>query len=150
MSGTQNGPRKFLIMKGGKMPIQKQTKPTEAELEILQILWYHGPTTVRVVNGMLNQKKEVGYTTTLKIMQIMVEKKLVTRDTSSRSHVYKTAVAEEDTLELLLNRFVDTAFQGSAMKLVMQALGNRPATRAELAEVRKFLDQIEGEENVGD
>lgn len=119
-------------------------KPTESELEILQILWQHGPTTVRFVNEQLNQKKEVGYTTTLKIMQIMAEKGLVKRNEESRSHIYEANVTEEATQKHMLDKFLDLTFRGSASKLVMQALGNHKATRAELDEIRKLIDKMEG------
>jgi predicted transcriptional regulator len=119
-------------------------KPTESELEILQILWQHGPTTVRLVNEQLNQKKEVGYTTTLKIMQIMAEKGLVKRNEESRSHIYEANVNEEATQKHMLDKFLDLTFRGSASKLVMQALGNHNATKAELDEIRKLIDKMEG------
>jgi BlaI family transcriptional regulator, penicillinase repressor len=119
------------------------TKPTESELEILQILWQKNEGTVREVNEILNKQKEVGYTTTLKIMQIMLEKGLLSREEENRSHVYKAAVAESDTQNLLLNRFLDTAFRGSAMKLVMQALGNHEATKEELDDLKKMIENIE-------
>lgn len=120
-------------------------RPTEAELEILQILWKHGPCTVRFVNDQLNQKKTVGYTTTLKIMQIMFEKKLLERDESTRSHLYRAVVKEKETQGLLLDRFLDTAFGGSALKLVMQALGNHKASKEEISQIRDLLDNLEGE-----
>ena len=120
-------------------------KPTEAELEILQILWKHGPCTVRFVNDQLNEKKTVGYTTTLKIMQIMFEKNLLKRDEKARSHLYRAAVKEKDTQRLLLDRFLETAFGGSAVKLVMQALGNHKASKEEIARIRELLDNLEGD-----
>lgn len=120
-------------------------RPTEAELEILQILWKHGPCTVRIVNDQLNQKKTVGYTTTLKIMQLMFEKKLLERDESTRSHLYRAMVKEKETQGLLLDRFLETAFGGSALKLVMQALGNHKASKEEISQIRDLLDNLEGE-----
>ncbi len=120
-------------------------KPTEAELEILQILWKNGPCTVRFVNDNLNKKKAVGYTTTLKIMQLMFEKGHLKRDESTRSHLYRSAVKERETQGLLLNRFLETAFGGSAMKMVMQALGNHKASREEISRIRELLDQLEGD-----
>ncbi len=119
-------------------------KPTEAELEILQVLWEHGPSTVRFVNEELAKQKEVGYTTTLKIMQIMTEKQLVKRNEENRTHIYEANVSEEATQQHLLDKFMDLAFRGSAMKLVMQALGNRKTSKEELAQIRKLLDKIEG------
>lgn len=120
-------------------------KPTEAELEILQVLWKFGPCTVRFVNDKLNEKKKVGYTTTLKIMQLMFEKKILKRDEKKRSHIYRPAVKEKDTQKLLLDRFLDTAFGGSAMKMVMQALGNHKTSKEEISRIRNFLDNLEGE-----
>jgi len=122
------------------------TKPTESELEILQLLWEHGPVSVRFVHEILEQQKEVGYTTTLKLMQIMAEKGLVTRDTSNRTHIYQAAVSEESTQKNLLEKFVDSTFRGSAMKLVMQALGNNKASKEELEQIKDLIQKIEKEE----
>jgi len=119
-------------------------KPTESELEILQVLWQHGPSTVRFVNEQLSREKDVGYTTTLKLMQIMSEKGLVIRNEDSRTHIYAASVTEQETQQHLLDRFLDTAFRGSAMKLVMQALGNHRTSKEELDQIRQLLDQIEG------
>ena len=118
-------------------------KPTDAELEILQVLWQDGPATVRTVNEQLSKSREVGYTTTLKIMQLMLEKGLVQRDDEGRSHIYRAAVREQDTQGLLLDRFVEATFGGSALKLVMQALGNRKTSPDELAQIRRLLNDIE-------
>ena len=119
-------------------------KPTEAELEILQVLWQNGPSTVRFVNDELNKTKEVGYTTTLKIMQLMTEKNMVRRDESNRSHVYEALLKEEATQKQLLNKFLDTTFRGSASRLVMQALGNHQTTPEELNQIRELLNKLEG------
>ena len=124
-------------------------KPTDGELEILKVLWKHGPSTVRVVNEQLNLKKDVGYTTTLKIMQIMFEKGLLDRTKSGKTHIYRSLVSEESTQKQLINKLLDTAFQGSAMKMVMQALGSRSSTKEELNEIRDFLDQLENKEEKG-
>ncbi|MDI9873076.1 BlaI/MecI/CopY family transcriptional regulator [Flectobacillus rivi] len=118
-------------------------KPTESELEILQVLWALGQVTVRQVNDELNKKREIGYTTTLKLMQIMFEKKLVTRTDEGRYHLYQSAVSEDETQQQLLDIFVDTAFKGSAMKLVMQALGNHQTSAEELDEIKKLIAQLE-------
>lgn len=126
------------------MSTGQSLKPTEAELEILQVLWQNGPSTVRFVHDELSKTKEAGYTTTLKIMQIMAEKGMVEPDKSSRSHVYRALLAEEATQKKLLDRFLDTAFRGSASKLVIQALGSQPASKAELDEIRNLLDKLEG------
>lgn len=122
-------------------------KPTESELEILHVLWQHGPGTVRFINDQLSQRREVGYTTTLKILQLMHEKGLVSRDDTSRTHVYRAAVRERETQGLLLDKFVDSAFGGSALKLVLQALGNRPTSREELAQIRTLLTEIEQDQH---
>ena len=121
-------------------------RPTESELEVLQVLWKNEPCTVRFVNDKLNEKKKVGYTTTLKIMQLMFEKSLLKRDEAQRSHLYRAAVKERETQRLLLDRFLETAFGGSAMKLVMQALGNHTASREEISRIRELLNTMEGEE----
>jgi len=119
------------------------SKPTDAELEILHLLWELGPSTVRTVNDRLNQRRELGYTTTLKMMQIMSEKGLVTRTEDGRTHLYAAAVAEADTQSRLLQQFVNNAFLGSASKMVLQALGNHQATAAELDEIKALIAQLE-------
>jgi predicted transcriptional regulator len=121
-------------------------KPTESELEILQVLWLHGPNTVRFVNDELSKTKETGYTTTLKLMQIMHEKGMVNRDESGRSHIYSAAITETATQKQLLDRFLDTAFRGSALKLVMQALGNKKTSQQDLNEIRNLLDNLKKDE----
>ncbi|MDX2305364.1 MAG: BlaI/MecI/CopY family transcriptional regulator [Microscillaceae bacterium] len=118
-------------------------KPTEAELEILQILWKHGASTVRFVNEQLNEQREVGYTTTLKMMQVMHEKGLLLRDDSQRTHVFRAQITEEDTQKSLLDRLLHTAFGGSAMKLVQQALGNHQTSKEELQKIKKLIDKME-------
>lgn len=125
------------------MPNMNYPKPTDAELEILQILWQSGPSTVKSVNEKLNLKKEVGYTTTLKLMQIMLEKGLLARDEENRSHIYKAVVQQEETQKVLLDRLLETAFSGSAMKLVMQALGNKKTSKEELQQIRDFINKME-------
>lgn len=126
------------------MPINKNTKPTESELEILQILWHNGPSTVRFVHEELSKMKDAGYTTTLKLMQIMAEKGMLEADKTNRSHVFRPLLEEEQIQQQLLNRFLDSAFRGSAMKMVMQALGNRTTSKEELDEIKNFLDNLEG------
>ena len=120
-------------------------KPTEAELEILQVLWQYGPSPVRFVNDKLNEQREVGYTTTLKLMQIMVDKGIAIRITDQRSHIYEAAASEEATKTRLLDQFVDAAFNGSAMKMVMQALGQHQASQKELEEIKALIERIERE-----
>lgn len=118
-------------------------KPTDSELEILAYLWPHGPSTVRQVHDFLAKTKDTGYTTTLKLMQIMQEKGLLSRTEEGRSHIYTAQVSEEKTQQSLLGRFVETAFRGSAAQLVMQALGNHETSAEELDEIRQLLDEIE-------
>ena len=122
-------------------------KPTESELEILHVLWEHGPSSVRFVNDKLNEEREIGYTTTLKLMQIMADKGLAVRNTESRTHIYKAAVSEADTQKRLLQKFVDTAFRGSAVKLVMQALGNHQASPKELDEIKALIEKMESDDD---
>ncbi|HFA50410.1 MAG TPA: BlaI/MecI/CopY family transcriptional regulator [Bacteroidetes bacterium] len=121
-------------------------KPTESELSILKVLWENGPSSVRFVNERLNEKKETGYTTTLKFMQIMLQKGLLTRNTDSRSHVYQPAIDQEITQLSLLDKFVDNVFGGSATSLVMQALGNHGASKEELKKIKALIKKIEKEE----
>lgn len=118
-------------------------KPTESELQILQILWDQGPSSVRVVNDALNEKRETGYTTTLKIMQIMADKGLVDRDTSSRTHIYTAAPQQQETQSFLLGEFLKSTFRGSAKKLVLQALGNHKTTKEELQEIKSLIEKLE-------
>ncbi len=125
------------------MTDRKIPKPTDSELEILQILWAHGPSTVRFVNDKLNEEREVGYTTTLKLMQIMADKGLAYRNTESRTHIYSAAVSESDTQEKLLKQFLNATFRGSAMKLVMQTLGNHATSPEELDEIKALIEKME-------
>src|ERR1044072_7319975 len=120
----------------------KAIKPTESELEILQILWSKGLATVREVHEDLASTKDVGYTTTLKLMQIMNEKGLVKRDDSMRTHVYQAAVNKERTQKHLLGKMIDSLFGGSPTQLVIQALGNHKASGIELEEIQKLLDNL--------
>lgn len=124
------------------MATTKTIKPTESELEILQILWKKGNASVREVHEELLQTKEAGYTTTLKLMQIMHEKGLVKRDDSIKTHIYQAAVSKEKTQKHLLNKMIDTLFGGSPQELVMQALGNHKASVEELEEIQKILDNL--------
>ncbi|MBF9221354.1 BlaI/MecI/CopY family transcriptional regulator [Hymenobacter ruricola] len=116
-------------------------KPTDSELAILQVLWQHGPANVRLVNEQLSQQREVGYTTTLKWLQLMLDKGLVLRDESTWPHTYRPAVHEEETQTQLLDRLVQSAFGGSALKLVLRALGKGQNTREELDQIRALLNQ---------
>ncbi len=125
------------------MPKQILPKPTEGELAILRVLWRRGASTVREVLEDFNQAQETGYTTVLKMMQIMTEKGLLDRDDKDRTHVYSPRVAEEETQRQLLGDLLDRAFNGSAKQLVMQALSSKKASREELAEIRQLLNDIE-------
>jgi len=124
------------------MSITKVLKPTEGELEILQVLWDKKAATVRDVHEEILKSKEAGYTTTLKLMQIMFEKGLVTRDSSSKTHIYKPVVSREKTQSMLVNKMIDSLFGGSSVQLVMQALGNHKASKEELDEISNFLKSI--------
>lgn len=120
-------------------------KPTESELEILAILWKLKKASVRQIHDILSETKETGYTTTLKLMQIMHAKGLVERNEQSRSHIYSPIRTEKETQKSLLKGFLSTAFGGSSKKLVMQALGQDRPSQEEINEIREFLDQIEKE-----
>jgi len=122
-------------------------QPTEKELDILQVLWAKGPQTVREINDQLQSEKEVGYTTTLKILQIMHEKGLVSRELKGKTHIYRSIISESDTQQKMLDKVVDKVFKGSAMNLVMQALGNSKSTDKELDEIRAYIDQLKNENN---
>jgi BlaI family transcriptional regulator, penicillinase repressor len=124
------------------MSNNKTIKPTESELEILQVLWVKGSASVREVHEALAQTKEVGYTTTLKLMQIMHEKGLVKRDDTFRSHIYQSAVSREKTQKHLLGKMINGLFGGSSSELVMQALGNHKASKEELKQIQELLDQL--------
>jgi BlaI family penicillinase repressor len=124
------------------MTITKNNKPTESELEILQVLWNKQPATVRDVHEELLKTKVAGYTTTLKLMQIMFEKGLVTRDSSNKTHIYETAVTREKTQNLFVTKMIDSLFAGSPAQLVIQALGNHKASKKELDEIRTYLESI--------
>jgi predicted transcriptional regulator len=122
---------------------QRTFKPTESELEILSVLWANGPSTVRYVNDKLG--KSTGYTTTLKLMQIMHEKGMVERVAEGRSHIYSAVARQDDMQVRLLDRLLQTAFSGSASRLVLQALGNHRASEAELREIKDLIKKLEEE-----
>ena len=124
------------------MTTNKTIKPTESELEILQVLWKKVNASVREVHEELLHIKEAGYTTTLKLMQIMHEKGLVKRDDSSKTHIYQAAVSKEKTQKHLVNKMIASLFGGSSGELVMQALGNHKASADELEEIQKMLDNL--------
>jgi predicted transcriptional regulator len=126
------------------MARRKSPRPTDRELTILRILWDKGPSTVRKVNEAMNKHEDIGYTTTLKLMQIMAEKGLLIRDESERQHVYRPAFTEERTQKQLVGDLLRRAFSGSAEKLVMRALSAKKVSAKELARIRKLLDTLEG------
>jgi predicted transcriptional regulator len=120
----------------------KKLKPTESELEILQVLWDKEKATVREVHDELSKTKDSGYTTTLKLLQIMFEKGLVTRDDSNKTHIYQPAVSKQKTQKQLLDKMINTLFAGSSTQLVLQALGNQKTSKDELEEIQKYLDNL--------
>ena len=124
--------------------MKKQIKPTESELAILQILWQAGPQPVRVVNELLssNSGSEIGYTTTLKLMQIMFEKGLVTRDSSSKTHIYEAAVTREKTQKQFVSKMINSLFSGSSAALVMQALGNNNSSKDKKKKIQVLLNEL--------
>ena len=124
------------------MAIHKKLKPTESELEILKILWNKENATVREVHEELSKNKESGYTTTLKLLQIMFEKGLVTRDDSNKTHIYQPAVTRQKTQKQFLDKMINTLFAGSSTQLVLYALGNQKASKDELEEIQKYLDNL--------
>jgi len=122
----------------------RPAEPTRSELEILQVLWQHGPSTVRFVNDQLNrQKREVQYTSTLKLMQIMSEKGLLKRDESSMKHIYSAAEDESKTKDFLLERFVNTIYNGSASNLMIQLLGNKKTTKKEIEAIKEMIRKLD-------
>src|SRR5579862_431447 len=125
---------------------KKKIEPTKSELEILQILWQHGPATVRFVNEQLNeQKRAVQYTSTLKLMQIMSEKGILKRDETNMKHVYTPAMEEQKTKSFLLERFVDSMYNGSASSLMRQLLGNKKTSKKELEAIKELLKNLDKE-----
>ena len=126
------------------MARRKSPRPTDRELVILGILWSRGPSTVREVNAAMNEDGDTGYTTTLKLMQIMTEKGILVRDESQFKHVYEPAMSEEKTQKQLVGDLLERAFSGSAEKLVMRALSAKKISRRELSKIRKIIDRLEG------
>lgn len=126
-----------------RMTKSNKIKPTEGELEILNILWDKGPSSVRTVHEELEKTKESGYTTTLKLMQIMLDKQLVSRDGTARTHIYEAIVTREQAQQQSINKMVNSMFKGNTMQMVMQALGNHKADAQELEAIRKYLDEMD-------
>lgn len=123
-----------------------RARPTDAELAILQVLWDRGPSTVRHVFEALADARETGYTTTLKLMQIMAEKGLVTRDETARTHIYAAKVSRDKTQKRLITDLLDRAFGGSAAALVMQALSTHPTSPEELREIGQLIADYKKEQ----
>ena len=128
------------------MSNSKLNKPTESEMNILQVLWEQGPSTVREVHEVLSETKDSGYTTTLKLMQIMNEKGLLNRNDDARSHIYTAAVKKESIQKQVVSKMINGLFKGSSAKLVMHALGNHRASKEEILQIKKYLDEIESKE----
>lgn len=124
----------------------KSVKPTEKELEILQVMWTKRAVSVKEVHEALGGDEANGYTTILKLMQIMHEKGLVTRQKSGKLHLYQAVHSQENTRQQVLDKMISTVFQGSAAQLVMSALGNRKSSREELQEIKRYLEKLEGGE----
>ena len=121
----------------------KNLEPTKAELEILQVLWSFGASTVRFVNEKLNENREVNYTSTLKLMQIMVDKGILKRDESQMKHIYHVAEKEQKTKDFLLEKFIDTMYNGSAGKLIMQLVGNKKTSKEDLDAIKDLLNKLD-------
>ncbi|MGA2557990.1 MAG: BlaI/MecI/CopY family transcriptional regulator, partial [Verrucomicrobiota bacterium] len=125
------------------MPKRSLPKPTDGELAILAVLWRHGPRTVREVHSEFSRTRQTGYTTVLKMLQIMAEKGLVTRDETRKTHIYHAALAQSDAQRRFVGDLLVRLFNGSAHRLVLQALSAKKASPAELAEIRQLLDNME-------
>jgi BlaI family transcriptional regulator, penicillinase repressor len=131
-------------MKSFKQDKNQSSEPTKSELEILQVLWQHGPSTVRFVNDKLNeQKREVNYISTQKLMLIMLDKGFVTKDASQMTHVYKAAADESKTKGYMLDLVVDNLFNGSASSLMMQLLGNKKMSPQEMEEFKELIKKMD-------
>jgi predicted transcriptional regulator len=124
------------------VPKSSAVRPTDAELAILRVLWQRGPSTVRQVFDVISEKRDLGYTTVLKVIQIMSEKGLVVREEQGRNHIYRATHPEEETQRRLVADLIDRAFGGSTPKLVMQALASKRASPEELREIRRLLDRV--------
>lgn len=123
-----------------------KSKPTDAELEVLKILWEHGPSSVRFVNTALSKKRDIVYTTTLKMMQVMTEKKgFLKRDTSQRTHVYEAVISKEQVQQNMLDKMLNSVFQGSPLNLVVQALGHENTSLEDLKSLKKIIAKLEEE-----
>jgi len=131
------------IMNSEQDKNSRKFDPTKSELEILQVLWEYGPSTVRFVNDKLNEQKDVNYTSTLKLMQIMVDKEILKRDESQMKHVYHVIEDEQKTKNHLLNKFVESMYKGSSGNLVMQILGNNTPSKEDLQAIKELLNKLD-------
>ncbi len=127
------------------MPRHPSTQPTEVELQILRILWEHGPSTAREIHNQLSGARETNYSTTVKMLSVMLDKKLVKRDETVRPQVYRTATTQGRTQERMLKDLIQKAYDGSVGSLVMQALSSQKSSPDELAEIRRLLNELEGD-----
>jgi predicted transcriptional regulator len=123
-----------------------EIKPTESELEILQIIWEKGQCSVRDVHDVLEKTKDAGYTTTLKLMQIMHDKGLVERDTTAKTHLYKAVITREQAQSTAVNKIISTVFNGSSSQLIMQVLSSQPSSKEELDMIKDYLNQLENKQ----
>ncbi len=123
-----------------------EIKPTESELEILQIIWEKGQCSVRDVHDILEKTKDAGYTTTLKLMQIMHDKGLVERDTTAKTHLYKAIITREQAQNTAVNKILATVFNGSSSQLIMQVLSNQQSSKEELDMIKQYLNQLENKQ----
>jgi len=133
-----------IVLRTHSYMTKKPIKPTEKELEILQIMWGKNPVSVKELHETMGGDSANGYTTILKFMQIMFEKGLVTRQKSGKLHLYEAVHSQENTRQQVLDKMISTVFQGSAAQLVMSALGNRKSSKEELREIRNYLEKLEG------
>jgi len=132
-------------MKGKKPTEIKKIEPTKSELEILRVLWEHGPSPVRFVMEELNKKREMNYTAVLRLMQLMADKGILQRDQTQMQHIYQVVEEENKTKEHLLDKFLDTLYKGSAASLIIQLVGNKKATKEEIKKIKALLNKMEKE-----
>ena len=123
-------------------------KPTDSELQILNFLWEKGPSSVRAVHSALSEKRDLYYTTTLKTMQLMSEKGMLTRDTTQRSHIYHVNIKKNDVEKNLINKLANTIFKGSASQLIMSALGHSKPSKDELEEIKALIKKLDQNEDI--
>ena len=127
-------------------PKKAPIKPTEKELEILHVLWDKGPCSVKEVHSTLGGNQQNGYTTVLKFLQIMFEKEIVSRQKNGKQHLYTAISTKENTKQQMIDKIINTVFEGSASQLILSALGSSKSSREELKEIKKYIDQLEGGE----